>query len=205
MRINCIIVDDQIESVELLSDHVKNIPALVLKYTSTNPIEALTFLEHEQVDCIFLDIEMPQLTGLEFIETLKYKLGNAIPKIILITGYDQYAVTGYDYGVFDYLLKPISFKRFKIAIDRLTTALQPIAEIQAVREFIFVDVDGKKIKVLFNEVVYIEGAGNYILLVTSDKRLFTIRQCRVFRKCCLQINLLELINLLLSRSLITKQ
>ena len=166
--INCIVVDDQIESTELMIAHISKIPLLSLKFSSTNPIEALAFLDKEKVDCVFLDIEMPQLTGLEFIETLKSKLGNSIPKIVLITGYDQYALSGYDYGVFDYLLKPISFKRFKISMDRLIETLN--ASVEA-RDFFFADIDGKKIKITLSKIIYIEGAGNYIYIVTNEAKM----------------------------------
>ncbi len=167
-QITCMIVDDQIEAIDLIIAHVKLIPGLSIAYTTTNPIEALTFLDSKSVDCIFLDVDMPQFTGLEFIETLKSKQGNTMPKIVLITGYDQYALKGYDYGVFDYLLKPVSFKRFKVAIDRLVFALGEISE---VRDFFFAEVDGKKIRIDFNSICYIEGAGNYITIVTADKKV----------------------------------
>ena len=167
-KIDCMVIDDQIESTELIIDHIKKIPLLSLKYTTTNPIDGLTFLDVEKVDCIFLDIEMPQLTGLEFIDTLKSKFGISIPKIILITGYSQYALSGYDYGVFDYLLKPISFKRFKISVDRLAETLKETTE---TRDFFFADIDSQKIKINFNEIIYIEGAGNYIYIVTKDKKM----------------------------------
>jgi len=168
MKIRCMIVDDQVQSKELIADHIKNTPALELKYATTNPIDALTFLDAEPVDCIYLDVEMPHLSGIEFIETLKEKFGNQMPKIILITAYDQYALAGYDYGVFDYLLKPISFKRFKISVDRLMTVFNQQEE---VHNFLFVDVEGKKLKINFSDIIYVEGAGNYIFIATAEKKI----------------------------------
>jgi DNA-binding LytR/AlgR family response regulator len=149
-------------------DHIKKIPALELKCATTDPIEALTFLDAETVDCIYLDVEMPQLSGIEFMEALKAKFGHNMPKIILITAYDQYALTGYDYGVFDYILKPISFKRFKISVDRLLATFNHVEEN---RDFLFVDVDGKKLKINFTDIVYVEGAGNYIFIATAEKKI----------------------------------
>lgn len=167
-KISCVVVDDQAESLDLMINHIKNCPLLSVKYSTQDPIQALAFLDQEPVDCIFLDIEMPQMTGLEFIETLKAKLGNDSPKIILITGYGEYALTGYEYGVFDYLLKPISFKRFKIAVDRLwNTVSQKVAE----DDFFFADAEGKKIKIKFSEIIYVEGAGNYVYIITEEKKI----------------------------------
>lgn len=167
MKIRCMIVDDQSQSTELLVDHLRKVPSLALTFVTVNPVEALAFLDSEAVDCIFLDVEMPELSGLEFIETLKHKSGKDIPRIILITAYDQYALKGYDYGVFDYLLKPISFKRFKISADRLVSSF---AQAGKTRDFLFLDVDGKKVKINFCDIVYIEGAGNYIFIATQEKR-----------------------------------
>lgn len=166
------VVDDQRQSNELVVDHIKSIPSLELKFASTDPIDALNFLDNEKVDCIFLDIEMPALSGIEFIEALKARHGNAMPKIILITGYDQYALTGYDHGVFDYLLKPVSFKRFKISIDRL---MGSFSKNPPVHDFFFTDVDGAKVKISYNDVVWIEGAGNYITIITGERKMMSYR------------------------------
>jgi two-component system LytT family response regulator len=168
MKIRCMIVDDQSQSAELMADHVKKSHQLELKVVTTNPIEALAYLDMEFIDCIFLDIEMPEINGLEFIETVKAKYGTRMPKIVLITAYDRYALAGYDYGVFDYLLKPVSFKRFKISIDRL---LAEPEQSEVERDFLFVDANGKKLRINFNEIIYVEGAGNYIVIATQDKKV----------------------------------
>ena len=168
----CMIVDDQSQSTELLTDHVSKIPLMDLKFATTNPVEALTFLDREMVDCIFLDVEMPIVNGLEFMEAIKSRMGRNIPRIVLITAYDRYALVGYDYGVFDYLLKPISFKRFKICADRLL-AEAPQPEPQ--RTFLFVDVEGKKLRINYKDIIYVEGAGNYIFIVTLEKKVIYYR------------------------------
>lgn len=167
MKVRCMIVDDQSQSAELLVDHIRKVPMLEVAFVTVNPVEALAFLDSESVDCIFLDVEMPELSGLEFIEMVKHKFGKVMPRVILITAYDQYALKGYDYGVFDYLLKPISFKRFKISVDRLVNSF---TQTDVTRDFLFLDVDGKKVKIKFCDIVYIEGAGNYIFIVTEEKR-----------------------------------
>jgi two-component system, LytTR family, response regulator len=168
MKIKCMVVDDQIESTELLADHIKNISSFDLKYVTTNPIEALSLLERDKIDCIYLDIEMPQMSGLEFIDAMKESIARPIPRIILITAYDQYAVSGYDYGVFDYLLKPVSYKRFKISAERILASFNSN---EIPREFLFLDIDGKKVRLNFAEIMMVEGAGNYIIIWTVNKKL----------------------------------
>ncbi len=166
----CIIVDDQEESVNLIKDHVDNIPRLNLLYATTNPVEALAFLDGTRPDIIFLDIEMPELNGMDVIETLKEKWGNNIPHMIFVTGYSEYALNGFDLGVSDYLLKPVTFKRFKKAVDRVVNDLDNLNRLETNTGFLFVDAECQKTRLNFGDIVYIEGAGNYINVVTEGKR-----------------------------------
>src|SRR4051812_44926515 len=114
--ISSIIVDDQIENVEVIEEHLKQIPQLALLKKFTSCLEALDFLEVNHVGIVFLDIQMPGLSGLKLIENLKEKNGANIPKFIMTTGYPEYALSGFDYGVVDFIVKPIFFKRFKIVV-----------------------------------------------------------------------------------------
>lgn len=161
--IRCIVIDDQIEAIEIIVSHIKNKPELTVVSTFTNPVEALPFLENNKIDLVFIDIQMPHLNGLDFIESIRAKKGSNVPKFILTTGHDEYALSGFEQGVADYLLKPIGFKRFNIAIDRLLNNMPqaPVKEIIN-QDFFFADVNGKKIKILFKDIAYIEGSGNYI-------------------------------------------
>jgi two-component system LytT family response regulator len=172
---SCIVVDDQTEAVELLKDHISKTPALSLKIATTDPLEALSFLDHEIVDIVFLDVQMPGLSGIEIIENLKAKWGNNIPKLVFTTGYDDYALSGYDYGVADYLLKPVSYSRFRKAVDRIVYDLEIHRSPVAKADFIFAEVDGKKIKINFSDIVYIEGARNYIIIATVRQKLVTYK------------------------------
>lgn len=167
--ISCIVVDDQKEAVELLTDHIKLVPSLSLKLATVDSIAALNFLDKEKVHLIFLDVQMPGLSGLDIMEALKGKHGNDIPKIILTTGYDKYALTGYEFGIFDYLLKPISFKRFKSSVDRVLFDFEKNRSSDQ-NDFFFIEKDGVKEKVNFSEIVYIEGARNYIFIVTQSAK-----------------------------------
>jgi two-component system, LytTR family, response regulator len=171
----CIIVDDQPEAVGLIKDHVSKVPQLSVLLMSTDSIEALTFLDKTKPDIIFLDIEMPGMSGIEFIENIKAKWGNNMPKVVFITGNCEYALSGYEYGVVDYLLKPISFVRFKKCIDRIIDDLDKRNTPAERPNFFFVEDNGKKVKINFDDIIYIEGAGNYIIIVTGEIKIVIYR------------------------------
>jgi two-component system, LytTR family, response regulator len=165
----CVIVDDQTEALDLIRDHVLKMPQLKLIKMTTDPAEALTFINSNKPDIIFLDIEMPGLSGIEFVDNIKAKWGNDIPKIVFTTGYSKYAMEGYEYGVTDYLLKPISFSRFNKCIDRIIDELNK-RQIYEKLNFFFVEENGRKSKINFENIVYIEGAGNYIIIASSEAK-----------------------------------
>lgn len=161
--INCIIIDDQAEAIEIIESHIKHKPELTLIKTFVNPMEALIYLEETKIDIVFIDVQMPLINGLDFIESLRAKKGKDVPKFVLITGYDKYALSGFEQGAVDYLLKPVGFKRFNIAIDRIITTLPKIEKKDVVKvDFFFAEVNGQKIKLCFDDIAYIEGSGNYI-------------------------------------------
>jgi DNA-binding LytR/AlgR family response regulator len=171
----CIVIDDQPEAVELLKDHIGNTSMLSLKAATTDPMEALAFLDKEHVDIIFLDVQMPGITGVEIIENLAAKLGHQMPRIVFTTGYSDYAMSGYEYGVADYLLKPVSYSRFRKAADRIIHDLDAHRGQTVKADFIFADVDGKKMKINFNDIIYIEGARNYIIVAGVKQKIITYR------------------------------
>jgi len=168
--LTCIIVDDQTEAVDLIKDHVIKIPSLSLLLATTEPVEALAFLDKNKPDIIFLDIEMPDITGIAFVENIKNRCGNNMSKFVFTTGYSNYALNGYEQGVVDYLMKPVSFVRFKKCVDRIIDDLNKQIKPSEKPDFFFVDDDGKKIKINFDNIIYIEGAGNYIIIVTPEAK-----------------------------------
>jgi two-component system, LytTR family, response regulator len=172
--ITCIIIEDQEKMRGVLIDYVNKTPSLTLKADFADPVEALGFLDSNEIGLIFLDIHLPQLTGLEFIETLRARLGQRMPLIILTTAYEQYALSGFEHGVTDYLLKPIGYKRFRIAVDKVTETLKrskPSAS-SPEEEFFLVEVNGKRLKINLKEIVYVESAGNYqIINVLNDSHI----------------------------------
>ena len=172
MKIRCLIVDDEPLARRVLEKYIKSIPSLTLIHQCSNAIEAAAYLHQHEVDVIFLDIHMPELSGLDFL-----KIMNNPPKIIITTAYSEYALQGYEYSVTDYLLKPISFERFLKAINKLTPDVVDKKnqnyknEIDPMSDFIFLRADKIDHRVLFSEIQLIEGCGNFIKVYTDDKML----------------------------------
>jgi len=166
--IHCIVVDDEAHAIELLTLHIEQTPFLKLVGTAQNPAEALQLLNtsEESIDLIFLDIQMPGISGVEFLPMLQGKY-----KVILTTAFREYALDGFDHNVVDYLLKPIFFPRFLKAVQRAQEQLSPPpASKDPEEDFILVKTEykGKLIKIKINEIIYIEGKGNYVQFQTKD-------------------------------------
>lgn len=169
--LNCIAIDDEPLALELLEDNISKVPFLKLVASCNNPIEAMNVLQHEKIDLILLDIQMPGLTGLEFIKTVTTK-----PMFILITAYEKYALQGFDLDVVDYLVKPVPLDRFIKACNKawelhqLKTKKEPGAEAPS---YFFINADYSMVKVVFADVMWIEGLKDYlkIHLKSSSKPL----------------------------------
>lgn len=161
--INCIVVDDEAHAIELLTLHIEQTPFLTLVGTATNPAEALQVLNTTEVDLIFLDIQMPGMSGIELLQLLNDRY-----KVILTTAFREYAMEGFDHNVVDYLLKPIFFPRFLKAVQRAQEVISsPKKEID---DFILVKTEykGKLLKIKINDIIYIEGKGKYVCFHTRD-------------------------------------
>lgn len=172
--IKCIIVDDQKEAIGVIEDHLKKFSQLTVLSIFTDSLEGLDFLQDNEIDLVFLDIEMPNLNGLDFIESLRSRKGKNLPKFIFTTGYHKYALSGYEKGVIDFLVKPIGFTRFKMSIDRFIDSwkdLVPMKNIQ--KDYFFMELDGARVKISFDNVMYIESDRNYIHIYEKKiKRTF---------------------------------
>jgi two-component system LytT family response regulator len=172
-KINCIIVEDEPLAAKILVDYISQVPFLDLKATFKDAILATEYLRDHSVDLIFLDIHLPKLKGMAFLKTLTHP-----PSIIITTAYHQYAVEGFNLNVTDYLLKPIEFDRFLVAVNKVKTA-QPAQKQahetseQESRDYLFLNVQKKKVKVLFAEIVFIESQREYIRIVTTKKEFIS--------------------------------
>jgi two-component system, LytTR family, response regulator len=178
-KYTCIIVDDETLARELLMGHIAKIPHLETLATCASAIEAKFALEQHQPDILFLDIQMPNLTGLEFLRMLKKR-----PATILTTAYSEHALEGYELDVLDYLLKPIEFERFFKAVSKAVDWLdrgqavvsQPVVtqETIALPTYFFVKSDYKIVKVVFDEILFIEALQKYVRIHTATGRVVTL-------------------------------
>lgn len=175
MNINCIIVDDEIHARKVLEKYIQDIPHITLVKSCKNALEAMEVLRNSSVDAMFLDINMPKLSGLSFLESLVNP-----PLVVITTAYREYAVDAYELDVIDYLHKPIPFPRFIKAISKIEEKLQLKSNLQAVSQdntpdtslnFIFIKADKKTIKLNFEDIKYIEGLGDYIKIHTKSKTI----------------------------------
>jgi DNA-binding LytR/AlgR family response regulator len=181
--IRCLVVDDEPLALHILEDYISKMPFLQLVKATTNPIEALTIVQAAEVDLVFLDVQMPELTGIQFL-----KIANGKAKVILTTAYPQYALEGYELDVVDYLLKPIAFDRFFKSVQKAQSIIQPVvAKPQVVvqaepvqqddfsTDFIFVKTEHKIQKVYLHNILFIEGLKDYISIFTPAERIITLQ------------------------------
>ncbi|HEV3413966.1 MAG TPA: LytTR family DNA-binding domain-containing protein [Puia sp.] len=164
-KIRCIIIEDEPLAVKVLADYISQIPYLELAATFKDALLATDYLRNDDTDLIFLDIHLPKLKGMAFLKTLPNP-----PAVIVTTAYHQYAVEGFALNVTDYLLKPFEFERFLTAVAKVRTT-HPDTRIPADppenRDFIFITVQKKKVKILFADIVYIESQREYIKITTT--------------------------------------
>jgi len=165
--INCIAVDDEKLALDLLEDNIKQVPFLNLLKRCKSPLEAIEVLNAEKVDLIFLDVQMPGLTGMQFLESQD----NA-PMVVLITAYENYALDAFKYDVVDYLVKPVSVERFLKACNKVSDLYQlRVAGEVGDRNYFFVNADYKQIRIKFNDIVFIEGMKDYVKIhLASENR-----------------------------------
>lgn len=165
-EIRCIIIEDEPLAIKILTDYISEIPFLDLAGTFKDAILAMDFLRSNTVDLILLDIHLPKLKGMDFLRTLTNP-----PAVIVTTAYHEYAVEGFNLNVTDYLLKPFGFERFLVAINKVksATAETRMPAGSESRRYLFLNVQKKKVKILFDDILYIESQREYIKIVTTKK------------------------------------
>lgn len=167
----CIIVEDEPLAAEVLQDYIRQVPFLKLIKTCSDAIYAMETLKEEKIDLVFLDIHLPKLKGLDFIKSLTNP-----PHIIITSAYHEYALEGHELNVLDYLLKPIEFKRFLKAVNRLSAVqehTEDVSQKPSEREYLFFNVSKKKVKIFLDEILYIESLKEYIRVCTRQKTIIT--------------------------------
>ena len=173
----CLIVDDETLAQELIELHLEKIPNVELVGKCHTAMEAMSILNEHPVDILFLDIEMPDLTGIELLKSLE-----SPPHTILTTAYSEYALESYEYGVADYLLKPVRFDRFFKAISKVLSLLKEQKSTDLTQhqpeepkqDYIFVKSDYKAVKIRFDEILYVEGMQKYVRFHLTDKKVVSL-------------------------------
>jgi DNA-binding LytR/AlgR family response regulator len=173
-KLRCLIVEDEPLAAEVLEDYISQVPFLQLQATCSDAIYALDVLQSQAIDLIFLDIHLPRLKGLDFVKTLPNP-----PKVIVTTAYPDYALQGYELNVVDYVLKPIEWSRFLMAVNKLqqpadvSIASHPVPTAHEEKPYLFFNVNKRKVKVFLQEILYIESLKEYIRITTPNKSILT--------------------------------
>jgi len=181
----CIIVDDKPLAIDILADYISKTPFLSLAYSSTNPLDALEYIRNNPADLVFLDIQMPELTGIQFMKILQGKC-----RVILTTAYSKYALEGYEHDVVDYLLKPVSYERFYKAVEKARKLLliTPQANSEkntgysAAGDDLFVKTEYKIQRVPLESILFIEAKQNYIAIVMADRQVLTLQNIKAIEE-----------------------
>lgn len=176
MKTKCVIVDDEPLARELIRGHVEKLENFEIVAECSDAMKALSVLREKQVDLIFMDIQMPQITGIEFLKTLKHP-----PKVIITTAYREYALEGFELDVVDYLLKPVTFERFlksvnkfyQMSQDQIQVVSNSSTEKTQEESFIYVKENKKVVKVYLSEIRYIEGLSEYVQIYTDKRKIIT--------------------------------
>lgn len=171
MKISCLIVDDEPLASDIIEEYLTRIEGYEVVSKCSTALQAFSILSQKKIDLMFLDIQMPKLTGIEFLKSLRNP-----PKVILTTAYSEYALEGYELDVVDYLLKPVSFERFLRAIDKaskqlLTSSAPTLPSQPAATSEPYIYVREEKItqKIFLSEILYIESQGNYVKIVCAER------------------------------------
>ena len=173
--INCIIIDDEQAAIKVITNYLQHVPDFHLAATTTNPVEGLQLINNQKIDLVFLDIQMPEITGIELIKNIHGK-----SKIIIISAYSEFALEGFELDVIDYLLKPVPLSRFLKATQKARDILKENTRNNGKNyeesEFLMVkgDAKGKLTKVEISEIDYIEGAGNYVTFYCGTHKILSL-------------------------------
>jgi DNA-binding LytR/AlgR family response regulator len=184
LKINCVIVEDEPLARNLMAEYVRKVPTLNLIEACSNPLTAIEVLRNNSVDVLFLDVQMPELTGISLLKVLQKR-----PLVVLTTAYSEYALEGYELDVADYLLKPITFERFLRAVDRVTQRLEgkqqpvrPVVPQEAQPKFVFVKDGTKLVKVHLDDILYIEGLKDYVTIHTRQQKIVSLQRLKVLEE-----------------------
>jgi DNA-binding LytR/AlgR family response regulator len=176
--INCLLIDDEPLALQLLEDFVKKTPYLKLAGKFEEPLQALPLIESQEIDLLFLDIKMPDITGIEFFKSLTHK-----PEVIFTTAYSEFAIDGFELKAMDYLLKPVSFEKFITAANRVREYIDfKNSKESKTRDYFFINVSHKLHKIFYNDILYLEGYKDYtkVYLANAASPLLILHNLKYF-------------------------
>ncbi len=180
MKINCIAIDDEPLALDIIHDYCAKVPFLNLIRKFDNAMESVEYIRNNKIDLMFLDIQMEELTGIQLLNALKYR-----PYVIFTTAYESYAIQGFELDVMDYMLKPISFERFVKGVDKVYEKMQLDQKLRSPGDnndntgnqgnpYFFVKTETRIEKVLYADVLYVEGMGDYWRIITTTKKIMSL-------------------------------
>jgi DNA-binding LytR/AlgR family response regulator len=169
----CLIVDDEPPAIKIIKGYIELVPDISIIATCNNVLQAIEILKKEKIDLLFLDIQMPKLTGIAFLKTLAHP-----PRVIFTTAYREYAIDAFDMDAVDYLLKPISLERFLKAINKITNSTAEVLNTPTPGKqgFLYFRADRKMVKVFLDDMIYIESLKDYIKIHRLDNKPLTVKQ-----------------------------
>jgi len=184
LKLNCVIIEDEPLARNLMTEYVRKVPELNLLNAFSNPLEALEALRTLSVDLLFLDVQMPEITGISLLKVLKKR-----PLVVLTTAYSEYALEGYELDVADYLLKPITFERFLKSVDKIMQRLEAepkhvitTTENSPSPTFVFVKDGTKLVKIQLDEILYVEGLKDYVTIYTTHQKITTLQRMKALEE-----------------------
>jgi two-component system, LytTR family, response regulator len=167
-KLKCIIIEDEPLARQILEGYISRVPSLELEASYEDAIAAMEHLREHDVDLIFLDIHLPEIKGISFLKTLSDP-----PAVIITTAYHEYALEGYELNVVDYLLKPFEFDRFLAAVNKVKKPTSVPSFTETNKDYLFVNIQLKKVKIYFSKILYIESQKEYVRIVTEDNSYLT--------------------------------
>jgi len=186
-KITCVVVDDEPLALKLVTDYVQKTPFLQLVESTTDPLKAMELVQKGMVDLLFLDIQMPELTGLQLMKIIGHK-----SKVIVTTAYPDYALDGYTFDVIDYLLKPITFERFLRAVEKASQRAN-VGNAAATKEvteqtgassqpFVFVKDGTKLVKINWDDILFVEGLKDYVTIHTKQQKIVSLQRLKALEE-----------------------
>ncbi|MBC7450712.1 MAG: response regulator transcription factor [Cytophagales bacterium] len=173
MNVKCIVIDDEPLGVDVLETYISRVPYLTLEAKFNNGVDALAYVNASQVDLLFIDIQMPDINGMDFLKLINKKIN-----IVFTTAYPQYALEGYDFNPVDFLVKPISFDKFMRAVSRVDTPVIPLAETDVIPQYFYIKAKGKTIRILMSDILYMEGLKDYVIFYTSEAKYLSLHSMK---------------------------